>query len=278
MKFLIPTDGTNASIPALMQAGFAARTFGVQPTVLAVVRSPSRSAEAEAMLDHARRILGDIKVEVETKIRYGNPINELLAEVHEGGYDMVVMGKIRIPTLTERVAGDAARTMLSAMPTALLFAKGVSDDFDRILLCDSLGLDGILIKALHKRFPLFFRGKREITILHVMSQIGARPGVKSWELRASAEELIGAGTIEGQRIQEELSALTAKFRGQVRPKVRHGPVVEQIMAEADEGGYDLIVVGAHHGIGWQRLLLENLASRIIAISRKPVLVLPPDQR
>jgi len=83
-----------------------------------------------------------------------------------------------------------------------------------------------------------------------------------------------AGTIEGERIKEELGALKERLRVQVKPKVRHGPVVEEIMAEAEIGGYDLIVVGAHHGTGWQRFLLENLASRIIAASRKPVLVLP----
>ncbi|MEX2143108.1 MAG: universal stress protein [Anaerolineales bacterium] len=277
MKVLIPTDGTNAAVPAIMQAGFAARTLGAKLTLLAVVRSKNRLPESQAILEHAQRILREINVEAETRTRLGHPLTELLAEVAESAYDLVVMGGLRVLSWPERFAGDAARSMLSAMPTAVLFAKGVSDDFDRILLCDSLGLDGTLIRVLNKRFPQFFKGKRQITILHVMSQIGAQPGVKSWELRASAEELIGAGTIEGQRIQEELSALTARFRSQVKPKIRHGVVVEEIMAEADEGGYDLIVVGAHHGAGWQRLLLENLASLIIASSRKPVLVLPGSQ-
>lgn len=56
--------------------------------------------------------------------------------------------------------------------------------------------------------------------------------------------------------------------------MRHGQVVEEIIAEAEEGGYDLIVIGAHQASGWQRLLLENLAILIIASSRKPVLILP----
>jgi len=274
MKILIPVDGTNASVPVIMQGGFVARTFGVRPTLLAVVRSAHKRQEGHYILDHAQRVLRDINIEAETKIRFGRPALELPAELEEGNYDLVVMGKLSKLSWFERFGGDPAWALLSTMPTALLFAKGVSDDFDRILLCDSLGWDGTLVGVLNKRFPQLFKGKREFTILHVMSQIGAQPGVKSWELRASAEELIGAGTIEGERIKEELGALKERLRVQVKPKVRHGPVVEEIMAEAEIGGYDLIVVGAHHGTGWQRFLLENLASRIIAASRKPVLVLP----
>lgn len=274
MKILIPADGTPGSVPVIMQGGFAARTFGARPTLLAVVPSKKYERQAEKILEDAQRRLAEIGVEAETKIRFGRPNSELLAEVKEGAYDLLIMGKMQKSKWLEGSWGDPARKVLSSTSTAVLFARGVSDGFYRILLCESLGLDGTLVQALKKRFPPLFKGKRQLTILHVMSQIGARPGVKSWELRASAEELMGAGTLEGELIKDELNELAEKNRAQVKPKVRHGAVVDQIMAEAEEGGYDLVVIGAHHPLGWQRLLLEDMAVQIIASSRKPVLILP----
>jgi nucleotide-binding universal stress UspA family protein len=274
MKILIPIDGTQASVPAIMQGGFVARAFGLRPTLLAVAPGEDRRREGEAWLEAAAKRLAEIKVEAEAKTRLGRWDAELLAEIKEGAYDLLVLGRVKRLNWLERLFGNTATRMLASMPTAVMFAKGVSADFDRLLLCESLRLEGALVKDLKSRFPLFFRGGRELTILHVMSQMGAQPGVKSWELRASADELIEKGTLEGQLMREEMGALTERSRAQVKPRVRHGPVVEEILAEAEEGGYDLIVIGAHQATGWQRFLLENLAIRIIAQSRKPVLILP----
>ena len=56
-------------------------------------------------------------------------------------------------------------------------------------------------------------------------------------------------------------------------KVRVGLVVEEIVAELTEGGYDLLVVGAHRSQGLvERLLLEDVAADILGESPVPVLV------
>ena len=46
------------------------------------------------------------------------------------------------------------------------------------------------------------------------------------------------------------------------PVVRHGLVVDEILAEALFGDYDLVVIGAHRK-KWQQFLLDNLARLII---------------
>jgi nucleotide-binding universal stress UspA family protein len=114
-------------------------------------------------------------------------------------------------------------------------------------------------------------GEEEITVLHVMSQMSAGPGVRGAQLRARAEELIEARTPEGELLVRDLQALE---RPGVHPhaEVRHGLVVDEILAEAQSGDYDLVVIGAHRGEGWQRLLLDDLAQRIVAQLDRPVLV------
>ena len=51
-------------------------------------------------------------------------------------------------------------------------------------------------------------------------------------------------------------------------------VVDEILAEAHDGRYDLIVIGAHPHEGWQRFLLENVAIQILLKAERPVLVIP----
>ena len=55
-------------------------------------------------------------------------------------------------------------------------------------------------------------------------------------------------------------------------KVRHGLVVDEILEEARTGDYQLVVIGASRGEGWQRILLDDLAHRIISQVDRPILV------
>jgi nucleotide-binding universal stress UspA family protein len=65
----------------------------------------------------------------------------------------------------------------------------------------------------------------------------------------------------------------ARLNLQPRPKVRHGLVVDEILSEACEANYDLVVIGAHQGEGWRKILLDDLAHQIISRIDRPVLVL-----
>lgn len=51
-----------------------------------------------------------------------------------------------------------------------------------------------------------------------------------------------------------------------------GPIAETLADAADEGGFDLIVVGHRGRSGVRRTLLGSVADRLAQISRKPVLV------
>ena len=140
----------------------------------------------------------------------------------------------------------------------------------RILLCDS-GAENPLLNRMTLQLTGLLEGEEEVTVLHVMSQISAWPGVQGKQLRAEAKELIEAHTPEGQVLEEDMRAL-----GQpgihVIAKVRHGLVVDEILAEARSGDYDLVVIGAHRGEGWQRLFLDDLAHKILVGADRPVLV------
>jgi nucleotide-binding universal stress UspA family protein len=95
--------------------------------------------------------------------------------------------------------------------------------------------------------------------------------VPGWELRAGAEELIQKHTPEGSLLKEDLERLEA-LNVRLQAKVRHGLVVKEILDEARSGDYDLVVIGAHEGKGWERYLLDDLARELINHADRPLLV------
>jgi nucleotide-binding universal stress UspA family protein len=115
-------------------------------------------------------------------------------------------------------------------------------------------------------------GDLDITVLHVMSQISASPGIRdSWQLEASAERLIQEGTPEGKWLRQEIESLNGS-RAHLQPKVRHGSVVDEVLMESLDGDCDLLVIGAHRQTGWQRFLLDDLTHQIVVRADRPVLV------
>jgi nucleotide-binding universal stress UspA family protein len=140
------------------------------------------------------------------------------------------------------------------------------------LLCDSGAESLSLLDRFTARLANLVKESAEITVLHVMSQMSAGPGVPGKQLRASTQELIQEHTPEGELLAQDVRILE---RLNLHPdtKVRHGRVVDEILNEARSGDYDLIVIGAHHDEGWQGFLLEDLAYQIMMQADRPVLIL-----
>ena len=95
--------------------------------------------------------------------------------------------------------------------------------------------------------------------------------MRGWQLRAGAEEMMEAHTPEEDLLEHDMKVLD-ELPADHHAKIRHGRVVTEIVAEAEKGDYDLVVIGAHHPAGWKRLLLDDLAHQIIGSIRRPLLV------
>jgi nucleotide-binding universal stress UspA family protein len=90
-------------------------------------------------------------------------------------------------------------------------------------------------------------------------------------LRANIEELIESHAPEGELLEQDTQVLNRPGI-HPHPEVRHGLVVDEILAEAHRGDYDLVVIGAYCSEGWQRILLDDQAHKIMVQLDRPVLV------
>jgi nucleotide-binding universal stress UspA family protein len=242
------------------------------PTLLTVIRHEKERPQADAILARTARLLKPAVPTVQTQVRIGHPAEEIIREVEKGDYDLVIVGERQRHDLATRfLLGSTAVRVVEHAPCPVIIAKGKIGPVCRILLCDS----GIEAPALINRFSVqlaeLIRGEEEVTVLHVMSQISAGPGIRGQQLRADAKELIENQASEGELLEQDIQLLEG-LKLRPHPKVRHGLVVDEILAEAHDGDYDLVVIGAHRGEGWRRILLDDLAHQVIVQLDRPVLV------
>jgi nucleotide-binding universal stress UspA family protein len=281
MKILVATGGSAHSDKAVLSGAEFAGATDSALTVLTVIKEPKRHAEGQAIVDRAvalarqvydERGLAGAEVQIDTKIRVGHAAEEIVREAIEGSFDLVVVGTWPKQSLLNYLLAPTTERVIMQAPCPVLVAKGRLATLQHALLCVS-GV-GSPTKATRFLADLVSRMSRElnITVLHVMSQISAGPVIhEDWQLQASAERLMQADTPEGRWLRDEVETLK-QTGARVQAKVRHGPVVDEVLSEALGGGCDLLIIGAHRQAGWQRYLLDDLAHQIVARAERPVLV------
>ena len=274
MRLLIPTGGAPHSEVALHLGVYILQTqpAGEAPTILTIIEDEKNRPKAERLLAQASELLKPAAQEVRTRVRVGHHAEEIIAEATEGNYDLIILGERLSHRLVTRLLGSTVTRVIAHAPCPVIIAKGKINPIQRILLCDSGAKSPSLLSRFTSQLARLIKGEVKVTILHVMSQMSAGPGVVGRDLRANAEELIREHALEGELLMRDIELL-AEANIQAQPKVRHGFVVDEILDEARRGGYDLVAIGAHPDEGWSRFLLDNLAQQIITQIDRPVLVL-----
>ena len=231
-----------------------------QVTLLRAVRGEERRAAALALLAQAGADLKQAGIAAEMKVAVGNAGKVVINEAKTGQYDLLIVGHTSAAGQpTRRFTGSVVRRLVAHAPCpVLVVGRETEASVEQILLCDAGTKSPSLIERLAAQLPGLLDGTETITILHVMSQISAAPGIPGKQLRADAEELIEIHAPEGRLLERDINLLR-RFHVQAKPKVRHGQVVQEIMAEADGGGYGLVVIGAHAGSASPKKVPSGLA-------------------
>ncbi len=90
--------------------------------------------------------------------------------------------------------------------------------------------------------------------------------------------LAGAGT--DASVREALTSAQTLLPARAEEKTRRGKgrIAQEILAEAESGAYDLIVVGSHGRRGLQRLAFGSVAAQLARFARIPVLIVKGQPR
>ena len=272
MRILIATGGSGHSDLAVQLGESLVVAVGGKATILTVVRHEDERPHGESLLKRAERLWQPQLAGPALKVRVGEAALQIIAESKESPYDVVVIGERVHHRILSRLLSPTSERVIAQAPCPVLIAKALTREFKQILVCDSGSDYQPLISRFTSMMPELLTPETDITVLHVMSQMGAAPGVRGWQLRADAESLMRAQTPEGQLLVHDMELLE-RSAAHSEAKVRHGRVVDEILAEAEGDVYDLVVIGTHRMEGWQRLLLDDIARQIIHHVHRPILVI-----
>jgi nucleotide-binding universal stress UspA family protein len=233
------------------------------------VAKPGREEEVHELAKLAAAELRAAGMPVAIHRRIGRLTEQVVLQARSAPYDLVVIGSRGRRGIVQFLLGSVALRVTGHVPTSVLVFKGAIRDLRRFLVCSSAGpvsdrtvrFAGDLARALGS----------SLTLLHVMSQLPLAQDAPPADLEASAEELIHRGSREGAHLSRMLDLLAVEGQA-ARAVVRHGLVRDEIIAEAREGRYDLVVTGAHVTPGLNARLVDDLSADILLAANRPVLV------
>lgn len=269
MRWLITTDGSPRAQGA---ARFVINLLRPQEDEITLLGIADGGAELTmaATLETLRSLFGTIPTQ--TLIKPGNMAEVIEQIAREQAFDVALYASRGRRGLTKLLFGSVAAELAHEISCALLVVRGAPSPIKRILICTTLDENQTAPVVLGCQFAQ--RVQARVTVLHVMSQIALAEDAPEAPLQMTAEESIEKQTREGQRFDHIL----AQFHSQgipVQPVIRHGLVVDEVLAEVLEGDYDLLVLGAHGYSIRSRLqsfLVEDVTNTILLNTRCPVLI------
>ena len=267
MQIMVATDGSRQAQEAVNFGVMLARALEADFSMIGVAESKRHETGLRLELETVAAELGyDPSI---VAVRSGQPASQILNAINERPVDLLIVGTRRRGLMGRLLLGDTAQRLARAVRIPMVIVRRSRPAIRRILVCTAGGEAGRKDVALAAEIA----GKTgaQLTILHVMSQIATGFKAQAEHLGRSAAWHVEHETYEGQHLSELLD-LAAEHQVECAPKLRSGLVVEEILAEAREGDYDLVVVGAHGGTGRYRFLLDDVTEEVISELNRPVLI------
>jgi nucleotide-binding universal stress UspA family protein len=291
MKTLMATDGSQEATTALRTASRLLRKSRNEVEVLCVApeldlplgqgkgrRAKGSQAREEyrrriaratkAILDDAEKILRAEGIEAKLFSEIGSPADVIvkLAEDHE----VTVIGAAgRNHPAGAGLGSVASRVVEHARGTVLVAREFASGDRVRVLL----GLDGSLASrhALSAMTAYFDIDSAEITLMHVKETPWIHLGLdREWFDspgdvfdQANPEiQLEGELQREAEEVLEDAQARLAKYNYSVMTLIEEGNPATEILGEAENGQYDLIVLGAADAMDSKHAMLGSVSVKV----------------
>jgi nucleotide-binding universal stress UspA family protein len=268
MRILLCTNGSSHSAQALKMGVRVAQKVASDVDILAVAEH-DREEEARRMAEAAAADLETAGIPVTIHRRNGQMAEEVVRQAKAAPYDLVIIGSRGRRGIVKLLLGSVALHIAEHAPASVLVVKGRVRDLTRFLICSSAGPVSEHTVRFASRLARALEAS--VTLLHVMSQLPLAEDAVLEDLEASAEELIKRGSREGVHLGQMRDLLAVEGVA-ARAVARHGLVLDEIIAEAREGQYDLLVIGAHVTPGLNARLVGDLSTDILLTAKRPVLV------
>ncbi len=271
MNILLCTNGHPATWPSLeygvwLAGEGRARSCSWAVSLLGVVEKPAQRPAVEELLEKAERHLAEATVPYHRRMQEGKL--EKVIPTAAAAFDLTVLG----PMTSHLVWAGCFSRLLPAMEKPVLYVTEARFRLEHLLLCTG-GLryaEGVIRVGgtLARTFGA------TVTLLHVVEPVTLEYPLAN-EVREHWRELLETDTPQARRLKESLGTLREMGVG-TEVRLRHGPVVHEILEEIREGDYDLVGVGSPYATrSLRRLYRPNVAVGVAEAAERPVLIARP---
>ncbi|MEW6281218.1 MAG: universal stress protein [Candidatus Eremiobacterota bacterium] len=256
MKVLICTDGSPSAEMALKMGGLVAGALKADTTLLGISETPSDQPALLEVLTRAQDYLREHHgLEASLLAKQGIPVERIVDATRYTPYDLVVVGGARRGPA--RLRPEKIYPLLKRVHSRLLVVGDhAHPEIKKILLCSG--------GSVYSERAVRFAGElaralgAQITFFHVMA---APPAIfESLENEENPEVVMSTSSTLGRVVKHQKDLLEA-MGVEHRILLVYGLVLEEIRAELERGGYDLVVAGSRpEGGGF---LLDDVAQEIL---------------
>jgi nucleotide-binding universal stress UspA family protein len=281
MRFLVATDLSERSARALRRAAVLAARHEAELIAVHVVDDdqPARMVEVErreaaALLDDAIKALNlPGSVRARNLVVTGNPFDGVLRAAASENADLVVMGSHRRRLLANVFVGTTAERVIRHGTRPVLMVNAEPDG-PYLHVLTTTDLSDASVTALRTARRLGMTEGPHVGLLYAFD-----PAAKGLVTLSSGNGELTRDYVENERahMRREVFAWI-KHHGLPAPaalSLVEGPPSAGIIAEADSGGWELVVVGTHARSGVPRLLHGSVAEHVLRHANRDVLAVPP---
>lgn len=274
IRMLLYSDGSEVGRLALALGQRIAKAMADTVDILSIASIPDEEDVSIQAVKAAADELRANDISVAIYRRPGAMGEELLEQTDATDYDLIVISSRGRRGIKRLLAGSRACTILGTVATSVLVAKGRERrGISHILACSAGGPASKETIRFAARVAHALGAS--VTLLHVMSQVALEESAQGADLEAEAEELMEREAREGIHLEDMLEILHNEHV-EAQALVRHGLVVEEIVAEAKKGHFDMLVIGAHTTPNIGGLLFSDLSQQIVLAANRPVLIVHQD--
>jgi len=274
MKILICSDGSERSRRAISFAAIIAAAAKAETTILGVTQNQREEARLREILLEERRELEVAGVRVETAVKSGDPVTEIVQWTRGQAYDLVVIGAERRGALEFFLPSAKAHSITEAIFPPVLVVPCERRQLKRILICSGGG--PYIENAVSFTSKIAKDLAAEITLLNVVPEPPAMHGTL-YRRQADVEALLKSGSALARNLLNE-KKIIEEAGVQATIRIGHGIVTDQILAEVGRGDHDLVVAGSWAiRDRWRSYAIGNITREIVNRTDRPVLVIRSDK-
>ncbi len=266
LNVAVATDGSVHGQQAIDLVSDLVRHIGMQVTLLVTAGDQAGAAHAQQVMSDACRQIQNMEPRPEAVPLVGYADEELLQYVADHDVDLLVTGAFHDKGVGSATAiGPTVQRIVQHAPTSVLVTKGRAAPIRRILACAAVD-DAVAVDVAAQ----FARAvDADLDLLHVVPPSAASYLATADASAIALDDVLTQGTRLSKTAKRWIERLQDQGYGRDAIIIRPGNVPEGILDYAQNGNYDLIIVGSQSGPGH---FLGSVANAVVRFAEQSVFI------